>query len=208
MEILSNYFGLNFSNIFKIFCQVVCHVSAIAMGIVLLLRYFRNEDGSKIQYRNFHTNPDDLYPTLSLCINSINHGLGIGNQTPNGTKAFQLFMGNEKAEPMDEYESVDLEALIPKFHFFLKKFYAKNQHSVKIDPWYHPEIYPNGYKSFKKFQYDDLKFYTSYVDPTTICYSWNVDYLSKDIMRNADLYIQLEKLLEVEQLSPDGVFIY
>ena len=195
---------MNSSKIFKRICQVVCHVLAIWMCLYLLIRYFENEDASKIQYRKFQTNPNDLYPTLTLCINAKNGDLLIENQTTNGKKAFELFMGKGTTNTTDGYESVDFEDLMPKLYFFLKKFYAKNQHAAKIDPWYHPEIYPNGYKSFKKFQHEDLNFFTSYLDPTTICYSWNVEYSNNEILRNADLYIQLEQLQKISngKLSP------
>ena len=178
-------------------CRVVCHTTAIVMCLVLLIRYFGNEDASKIQYIMFQTNPDALYPTLSLCIYAKNGGLLVENEIPNSTKLFERFMGEAKANETNGYESVDFEGLMPKPYYFLKKFYAKNQHAVKINPWYHPEIYPNGYKSFKKFEYGDLNFFTSYLDPTTICYSWNVEYSNNEILRNADLYIQLKQLQKI-----------
>ena len=190
------------ATLFKHICLAICHVGAIVMCSVLVYRYFRNEDASKIQYHSFHHTPDDLYPTLTLCLNARTGGLLLEKEIaklPNGTEPFQLLIGNKTATSENEYNSINFESMMLTMHQFLKKFYAKNEYSEKIDPWYHPEIYPNGYKTFSKFEYEDLKFYTSYLDPTTICFSWNVQYSHEDVLRNADVYIHIDKLQTISQ---------
>ena len=191
---------MNSFNVLRYAIQILCHGGAIWWCFALAFRYFKNEDASKIQYKKFHTHPNDLYPTLTLCLNSETGGLFINkNVVPNSTSLFQVLIGDTMptSPEIKPYQN-SIEAMIPNMTYFLKKFYAKNEYSQKIDPWYHPDIYPNGYKTFKRFKNADLMFYTSYVDPTTICYSWDFKFSLNELLRNADVYIQTEKLKQIE----------
>ena len=189
---------MEISQVFKHTIRVACHVGALWMCLTLFLRYLENEDASKVHYTKFHTTPIDLYPTLTLCINAKSGGLLDEKKFHSGADPFQYFMGHEYNSNHD-YNSINFEDIMPRMSQLLKKFYAKNSHATKIDPWYHPVLYPKGYNSFPKFRDEDLKFYTSYLDPTTICYSWEVEYSKKEILSNVDFYIQLELLKNITE---------
>ena len=59
------------SKILRTFCTIICTFLAIHMVFQQVLRFQRDEDISSISYRQFNSNPIDLYPTITFCFSRV-----------------------------------------------------------------------------------------------------------------------------------------
>ena len=47
--------------------QLFCIIGAVGMTAFCIHKYIKNESVVSISYRRFHSTPEDIYPSISIC---------------------------------------------------------------------------------------------------------------------------------------------
>ena len=54
--------------------HTLCIIGAIGMTLFCVFKYFKNESVVSVSYKVFHDTPDDVYPSISICLRATNVG--------------------------------------------------------------------------------------------------------------------------------------
>ena len=54
--------------------QILCIVGAVGMTSFCVFKYFKNESIVSVSYKVFHYTPDDVYPSISICLGNKKFG--------------------------------------------------------------------------------------------------------------------------------------
>ena len=133
------------------------------MALTQAIRYLDNKDASSIHYKTFNETPLDIYPTFTICLTSAGYPLHhyvrkeVEKQTGITVVQFdQLLKGNDKDISQEQVSKI----LAMKYSPFRLDFEAFI-HAMGLEKQY----------EHKEEQDDESKFYQSYKDPDTVCFS-------------------------------------
>ena len=54
--------------------KILCIAGAVGMTSFCVFKYFKNESVVSVSYKVFHDTPDDVYPSISICLRATNVG--------------------------------------------------------------------------------------------------------------------------------------
>ena len=54
--------------------HTLCIIGAIGMTLFCVFKYFKNESVVSVSYKVFHDTPDDVYPSISICLRATKVG--------------------------------------------------------------------------------------------------------------------------------------
>ena len=55
-------------NKLNILFQIVCIAGAVGMSLFCVLKYLKNESVVSVSYKLFQETPEDVYPSISICL--------------------------------------------------------------------------------------------------------------------------------------------
>ena len=167
-----------------------CFIMADYMTVKQILQYTKNNDVSTIGFEKFNESPKDVYPTFTLCFeDNFEVGKLFDAQRLNETAGItpkeysDILLGKDEQELSNPFESrsrtmkdvlsIDFEDATVGIQELFSQFMATgNKHSEVRTQYF-----------VKTGEYGPLKlaFYTSYQDPTNICYKSIEIHLSNPI---------------------------
>ena len=177
------------------------------MVLTQVLRYATNEDSSSINYKSFNKNPEDEYPTFSICLLSTpwhklqhifdtdlieKHAINSveWNKLQKG-QAIERKRWNTKLD-ISNFSMIDDDEFVPQFNKFLRMFVnkaitfeAKNE-TQSISFLNHEQ------------ENESWPFFLSYADPDTKCFTRRQEYETDLIRTNDRIWMNLDYLKETK----------
>ena len=196
---------MKFSKSWKIFFNFIC-VLLVAISVLnLFRRWLDNTDSSSISFKKFNNNEVDTYPTYSLCFYCTGGGALFDyfkddllmSYGMNQAELEMLLTGQEIANTQgisnfQNISDIDYE----QYMIQLKDIVLTLQFYIANDK--------------KSFSYDnseenitgrnkELPFHVSHVDPKTICFTRNSNYVQNLIRKSDYISFSLDKIKEWSQ---------
>ena len=164
----------NFRKIFQIIYSACLITVTLLLTLYLVLQYMKNEDQSKLLYREFDDSPEGKYPMISICFqaveNLIDSSTSINNHI-NATEYQQAILGKKK-DITNILRNYEFDNVTLKFQDYLLDTYIENLNYEKTY---------------------GLIFRKNYQDPLLICFSWN----AKNVVSGLKLLLNLKKLKQI-----------
>ena len=163
--------------------QLMCLAIFLVLVGFQVRSYIENKDSSTVSYRQFNHEERDLYPTVSLCLQSregriFNKG---SNSQPYAMgqdwgKLYQeMLLGNVNASM--EYENISYRnATWDLFDDFVEVFFIMTKQGDVIDAW-QPNV-------------ENHPFFKSYEDPYMTCMTKKVKYVHDQLLNLGSLVIK------------------
>ena len=163
--------------------QLMCLAIFLVLVFFQIQAYFENKDTSTVGYRQFNNEERDLYPAVSLCLQSRDGGIfNKGNndqfqaEGKDGSKRYQeMLLGytNASAELEDiRYRNSTWDL----FDDFVEVFFIMTKQGDVIDTW-QPHT-------------TDHPFFKSYEDPYFTCMTKKVKYVHNQLLNLGSLVIK------------------
>ena len=184
----------------------ICFSFAAYLILLQIQNYLRNDDVSSIAFKQLNSNPEDQYPTFTLCFVDKDSSGAIFNPTylkstaEISSKEYQtMLLGDDHFD--SNIVSVEFEKATMDANEIVSNFLTRTTSGMDMNVW----DKMNGSEEYKSNNRNDFPLYISYQDPTQICYTRKADYDNRDstptkIMRKYDL-VTLNITLIKEQFS-------
>ena len=170
----------------KIAFHLFCCFAASSMTIRVIIRCFKNEDISSINYRQFNHLPRDKYPTFSICLKGHHSPRGIYDEHylkkyygMDGQKYGLLLSGQNYrgGNGSTDIFNIDYQNAIMSLQKILVSYQTNLDNGSVIDQWHKCDSCSAVFDDMK------LPLYISYVDFTTICFTRKTVFLPSLIRR-------------------------
>jgi hypothetical protein len=168
----------------KLFFSAVCFSATVYLVIECFQTYWKNEDVCLVSFKRFNENADQVYPTITLCINNPIQQkklkrVGKGNYN---TSTFKGYLEGYYVD--EELKNVDYEEVTVDLNEYLMDY------KVRM-----PNQYPVSYKQMSSVgQIGWKEPYTSFRRPDVKCFSFDIPYNHKaniqgvSIMLNSSIF--------------------
>ena len=188
---------------FRTFFKFVCFILVgVSIGS-LIHRWVQNNDASSIGFKQYNDQEQDIYPTYSFCFHSSGNGalftyfeMKLMTKLLLRPSDFELVLKGEKifdnfgytdfqniSDVRFEEYTVKLEEIVKRLEFL-----TTSGHDYDYD---NSEGHGNVTGSNKEWP-----FYTSHIDPTTICFTRKSTYVRTLIRKSDAVLFSLEKMKE------------
>ena len=107
----------------------ICIIAVFIYAIINIYAYLRNEDLCEVSFKTFHNKSEDIYPSLSMCLNT---PLNISQKSLNDINASlyeQYLLG--RINDKQNFSDIDYNKVSIKLDDFMIKAYAKNKGDLK-----------------------------------------------------------------------------
>lgn len=97
------------------FCHLICIIAVIIYAVINIRSYFQNEDLCEVSFKTFHNEEEDIYPSLTMCINTPfknNESITFSDNTVNTStyNSYLLGMGNVRQNLAGiQYKNVSIQ---------------------------------------------------------------------------------------------------
>ena len=151
--------------------QLLCLITFLVLVSIQVQLYVENKDSSSVGYRRFNQEEKDIYPAVSICLQSRQGAIFNKNHTilkkfgPDGGKIYQEILLGNKTAPFNEYNISYNQVTKNLFDDFVQVYFTMTKQGDVIDTWQpdtdsHHDIDPSDNKG---------PFYRSYQDPYFTC---------------------------------------
>lgn len=182
----------------RITYAVCCCVGTICSIVLVLTKYFLNEDQSVIFLKSFDKSSRIIYPDITICFRAENDGL-YQNQYVlskiglNGTQYRDALMGNNPNLNSTSFTKLSFDEATMNLQNYLTKCRVLDFSNNNIISFTHENFYSEANTSSKS-----EPIFTSYQDPTLICYTHQSDLDINGTVNFIDFHFNLTKLRTFE----------
>ena len=160
----------------------MCFIVPIYLISTCLCEFYLNEDVSKINFYNFHSSEDDIYPSMTLCFWPKFSDDELKKNGINGSVDYAKFLSGDYFD--DEMTKVDYDKLVP----------GSNEHLFHNNRVFKPSVNDDTYSSINDTNVWIPNFYTS-------CRRDSQKYFTIDVP-----YIQGKRVLEFGVTFDSSIF--
>ena len=76
--------------------QILCIAGAVGMTSFCVFKYFKNESVVSVSYKVFHDTPDDVYPSITICLGTSKFGPFVETNNISHEYIAQMMKGRKK----------------------------------------------------------------------------------------------------------------
>ena len=175
--------------------HLICIITVLVLAYYQFQVYKENKDQSAVGYKKFNNEETDLYPTISVCMHSLN-GAIFDNDHPSiqsvgGAKSYrEKLLGDGNAT--EDFPNI-LYSDVTKNFFdnYVELFFTMSKQGEIIDNWE-----PSKNKMYNNIELneDEHPFFKSYQDPSFLCMSKKVKYVPNQVFNFASLVLNATAL--------------
>ena len=149
--------------------HLICIITVLVLAYYQFQVYKENKDQSAVGYKKFNNEETDLYPTISVCMHSLN-GAIFDNDHPSiqsvgGAKSYrEKLLGDGNAT--EDFPNI-LYSDVTKNFFdnYVELFFTMSKQGEIIDNWE-----PSKNKMYNNIELnEEHPFFKSYQDPSFLC---------------------------------------
>lgn len=183
-----------------------CFMCTIYMIILLLNKYFANEDSSIITIKSFKQSHGNTFPAVTICLRSpsstaslYNNEYILSNLGVTGLQFKDAMMGIDSRFNSTVLTKLNFELATIKLPSYLKRFQIQDTNNNKVITWKND----GNYNLSSTINTTPMRLY--YQDPTIICYSYQTKIDPNTTVDSLDLYFYIAKL---QTISRGKLLIY
>ena len=157
---------------------ILCLSIVLYMGIEQKVKFLKNEDSSSLEWKRFHKDEKDNYPTFSICFrhiydeNKIKDSLNITAQTYKeilyGYALTKNKIFNISKIPILDFDVATLDGL----NNTAKTYWTITNRDDYVNKW-----------TYNKNNLNSSQFYKSFQNPYAVCYSKNTKFVPNQTIR-------------------------
>ena len=208
---------IDYYTVFKLLFYLACFILAGTLGLKQYLSYLKNEDSTSMTYRKFNEEPQDIYPTYTICIKSLygdifrkDDFLGIPGEVYKNSLVYNHVLLGKCCKNSTIVEIASNMSYDKTLSFDISRFVIDKttitREGEEINSW-----------SNETNEITELRelFYRSYQDPNMVCLTNKVhftpnlilkrDFLNLDAVKmNDELFTTYEMFIEFFIHQPDA----
>lgn len=171
--------------------QLLCLITFLVLVSIQVQLYVENKDSSSVGYRRFNQEEKDIYPAVSICLQSRQGAIFNKNHTilkkfgPDGGKIYQEILLGNKSASFNEYSISYNQVTKNLFDDFVQVYFTMTKQGDVIDTW-QPDT-----DSHHVNDPSDNKgpFYRSYQDPYFTCMTKKVQFVKNQLLNLGSLVL-------------------
>ena len=172
--------------------QLLCLITFLVLVFIQVQLYVENKDSSSVGYRRFNQEERDIYPAVSICLQSRQGSIFNENHTllsslgSDAGKIYQeMLLGNVNAT-MEKYDNISYSQVTKNlFDDFVEVYFTMTKQGDVIDTWQPKK------DTHKVRDPSDTKhpFYKSYQDPYFTCMTKQVKFVQNQLLNLGSLVL-------------------
>lgn len=171
--------------------QLVCLITFLVLVSIQVQLYVENKDSSSVGYRRFNQEKKDIYPAVSICLQSRQGAIFKGDHFilkklgSNGGKIYQDMLLGSKNATDKEYNISYNQVTKNLFDDFVEVYFTMTKQGEIIDTW-QPNPESNDSGNLSDFKHP---FFRSYQDPYITCMTKKVEFVQNQLLNLGSLVL-------------------